>query len=198
MRVTPLALLATALALPLSAGTQEQLASVSPVEIRISGPHLIRRGDALRFQVRFTNRTDNPLALRLPRLSEDSAKLVWRVTDIGGRLLPPHTHTALSGSFCPVTSPLSDWDIEVLAPHETRDYSYRVGDPSDDFTFPGKGFYLVSLTYILDPATPIARAPYKVPSNEPHPYTPDQKLAIFKRTSRIETKSNEWQLYLAD
>jgi hypothetical protein len=198
MRAFRLALFAIAFALPLSARAQARPVSVSPIEVRISGPRLIRRGDALKFLVTFNNRTDKPIALRLPRLLEDTTKLNWRVTDTSGRLLPPHIYTGPALPFCPITSPLSDWDIEVLGPHETRDYSYRAGDPSDDFSFPGKGFYRVSLTYILDPSTPITKAPYEVPSNEPDPYTPDEKLTMFKQTPRIETISNEWQLYLID
>jgi hypothetical protein len=198
MRASRLALLAVALVFPVSARTEAHPASTSPIEVRISGPRLIRRGDALKFLVTFTNRTDKPIALRLPRLWDDPTKLTWRVTDTSGHLLPPHVYTDPALGFCPVTSPLSDLDIEVLAPHETRDYSYRAGDPSDEFSFPGKGFYRVSLTYILDPSTPIAKAPYEVPSNEPDPYTPDEKLALFKQTPRIETTSIEWQLYLID
>jgi len=198
MRAPRLALLAIALALPLPASAQARPVSASPIEVRISGPRLIHRGDALKFLVTFNNRTDKPVALRLPRLLEDTTKLSWRVTDTNGHLLPPHIYTGPALTFCPITSPLSDWDIEVLAPHETQDYSYRAGDPSDDFAFPGKGFYRVSLTYILDPSTPITKAPYEVPSNEPDPYTPDEKIAKFKQTPRIETTSNEWQLYLTD
>ncbi len=37
-----------------------------------------------------------------------------------------------------------------------------------------------------------------MPSNEPNPYTPEQQLALFKHTPRIETTSNEWQLYLVE
>lgn len=159
---------------------------------------MIRRGDTLKFLVTFTNRTDEPIALRFPRPWENSTKLTWRVTDMRGHLLPPHIYTGAALPFCPITSPLSDWDIEVLAPHETRDYSYRVGDPSDDFSFPGKGFYRVSLTYILDPLTPIVKAPYEVPSDGPTLYTPDEKLAMFRQTPRIQTMSDEWQLYLID
>ena len=198
MRASRLALLAIALVLPLPARAQTRPVLTSPIEVRISGPRLIRRGDALKFLVTFNNRTDKPIALRLPRLLEDTTKLSWRVTDTSGHLLPPHIHTGPALPFCPVTSPLSDWDIEVFAPHETRDYSYRAGDPSDDFSFPGKGFYRVSLTYILDASTRITKAPYEAPSNEPDPYTHDEKLAMFKQTPRIETTSNEWPLYLID
>jgi len=198
MRASQLALLAVALVFPLTARAQAHSVPASPIEVRISGPRLIRRGDALKFLVTFTNRTDKPIALRLPRLWEDPAKLTWRGTDTSGHLLPRYIYTGPALGFCPVTSPLSDSDIEILAPHETRDYSYRAGDPSDEFSFRGKGFYRVSLTYILDPSTPITKAAYEVPSNEPDPYTPDEKLAMFKRTPRIETTSNEWQLYLID
>jgi len=198
MRAVRLALVAVALVSPLPARAQAHVVSAPLIEVRISGPRLIRRGDDLKFLVTFTNRTDKPIALRLPRLWEDSTKLTWRVTDTSGHLLPPHVYTSPALPVCPITSPLSDWDIEVLAPHETRDYSYLAGDPSDAFSFPGKGFYRVSLKYVLDPSTPINKAPYEVPSNEPNLYTPDEKLAMFKQTPRIEATSDEWQLYLVD
>lgn len=154
-------LLSLALATPLSVVAQDRSPLPSPVEIRISGPRLIRRGDALKFHVTFTNRADIPLALRFPHWWEQTTKLVWRINDVGGRLLPPHIDTGPQLPSCPIDNPISDWDIEVLAPHETRDYSYLAGDPSDYFSFPRKGFYVVSLTYILDPTTPVAKAPIR-------------------------------------
>jgi hypothetical protein len=193
-----LALAALALTCPLSVKAQVQSASPPSIEVKISGPRLIRRGDVLKFHVTFTNRTDGPLALRLPHWWEQSTKLSWRITDTGGRLLPPHTYAEPQLAFCPIDSPISDWDIEVLAPHETRDYSYLAGDPSDYFSFPKKGFYLISLSYILDPTTPVTKAPYEVPSNPPEPYTGDQKRDMFKRTPRIEATSNEWQVYFLE
>lgn len=192
------ALLVVALTAPGSVAAQGHSVAASPIEIKITGPRVIRRGEVLKFHVTFTNQTERPLALRFPRWWEQTSKMYWRITDTGGRVLPPHVYTETQAGVCLIDGPISDWDIEVLAAGETRDYSYLASDPSDDFLFPRKGFYLVSLTYVLDPATPMAKAPYEVPSNEPQTYTAEQKLEMFKRTPRIETTSNEWQLYFVN
>lgn len=176
-----------------SACPQTQPAPTPPIEVRLNGPHLIRRGDHLKFAITITNRTDAPVALRFPRIDGDkTTQFIWRVTDAGGRLLPPHFYEGPIQVYCPVTSGPSDWDIVVLALHETMNYDYCC-DPTDDFAFPQKGFYRISLTYILDPDPKLVEAPYQVPTvGKPETYTPQQKIA--SRTSVGKHSINSRQL----
>lgn len=170
--------------------------SASPVELTISGPRLIHRGDALKFQVTLTNRSAAPIAWRIPLFLETTG-FIWRITDTGGRLLPPYVYTGPVEYVCGLTSPPSDRDIFILQPQEKMEYAFA-GDPSDSFSFPGKGFYRVSLKYVLAPTTFVAEAPYRPPDEKPDPYTPRQKIDLLQRMPRFEATSNEWQLYLAD
>ncbi len=170
--------------------------AVSPIELTISGPRYIRRGDDLKFKVTLTNRSDKPVAFRPPFLYGDETRFVWRITDHGGRLLPPHIYDEVRG-ICPVTGPVMDFMITVLQPGESMDYPFT-GDPSDSFVFPGKGFYRVTLSYILAPVQYVAVAPFRPPDEKPQAYTPQQKIEMIKNQPRFETKSNVWQMYLGD
>src|ERR1700730_18368099 len=86
-------------------------AVVPPVEIIISGPHLIRRGEILKFKVTVTNRSDKPIALRFPFLYDDETRLVWNITNTSGRLLPPYSYDGPPIFVCPVTGPVNDMMI---------------------------------------------------------------------------------------
>jgi hypothetical protein len=176
----------------------QHLQQVSPVKINISGPRLTHRGDHLKFNISVTNQSDAPVALRFPRiLGDTTTQFIWRITDVGDRLLPPVSNNGSMEGFCPITSGPSDWDIVVLVPHETMSYDYA-GDPSDNFAFPGKGFYRVSVKYILNPDRNLVEAPYHVPSDKPENYTPREKIEMSRKMPHLETTSNELQLYLAD
>ncbi len=172
---------------------------VTPIELRISGPRLIHLGDRLKFTATLTNRSDKPLALRFPFFFTDETQFNWRITNAGGRILPPHIYDGPPIYVCPVTGPLTDSMITVLQPGEKMDYDY-LGDPSDDFAFTGKGFYRVTLTYILAPISPDAVRvdPYRSQNEPPEKYTPEQKIEMLKNMPRIEVSSNEWHMYLTD
>ncbi|MGC1620744.1 MAG: hypothetical protein WA765_19805 [Candidatus Acidiferrum sp.] len=171
-------------------------AAPSPIELTISGPRYIRRGDDLNFKVTLTNRSDKPVAVRSPFLFGEETRFLWRITDHGGRLLPPHIYDQVRG-ICPVTGPVMDFMIIVLQPGEKMDYPFA-GDPSDSFVFPGKGFYRVTLNYVLAPTQYVTVAPFRPPDEKPGAYTPQQKVEMIKTQPRFETVSNVWQMYLGD
>jgi hypothetical protein len=172
-------------------------AAISPVEVTITGPRLIHRGDALKFHVMVTNHSDAPIALRFPRGLGDTTRLDWKITYPAGRTIPPYVYNGPVFYYCPVVSGPSDEDILIVQPHQTQEYPYA-GDPSDYFVFPGKGFYRVSLNYVLDPTYPVVEAKYRPPDEPPSPYTPRQKLELLRKMPHIEVTSNVWQLYLTD
>ena len=170
---------------------------VSPIEVTISGPRHIRRGDDLKFKVTLTNRSDKPVAFRPPFLYGEETRFFWRITDYGGRLLPPYVYDGPRQGICPVTGPLMDFMITVLQPGEKMDYPFA-GDPSDSFVFPGKGFYRITLSYVLAPIQYVTVAPFRPPDEKPGAYTPQQKVEMIKNQPRFETTSNIWQIYLGD
>lgn len=194
---TVAAFLVLAVGIPIYSQAQTKTASpaTSPVEMTISGPHYIRRGDALNFKVTLTNRSDKPVAVA-PLMFGGGASAIWRVTDFGGRLLPPHLYDQLRG-YCPVTGPVMGYMLTVLQPGASMDFS-SAGDPSDEFAFPGKGVYKVTLTFKQTHALYIGISPERQANEKSGQYTPAEKLAIFKDQPRIEATSNVWQMYLGD
>jgi hypothetical protein len=164
------AVFALGVAGPIAAQAQTTTSNKSRLEIQISGPRLIRRDFPIKMMVTFTNQSEMPLALRFPFFFIDSTRLDWVVTDGAGHQLPPPPPIPIEG-VCPVTGPVVDWSITVLDPGETMDYEFA-GDPSDSVVFKGKGFYRVSLHYVLTPTDYAAVGPYRPASERPGKYTP--------------------------
>lgn len=171
--------------------------AVAPVQISISGPHLIRRGETLKFNVTLTNRSDKPVALRFPFLFDDETRFLWNITNASGRTLPPQVYDGPPVYYCPVTGAVNDMMISVLQPGEKMDYQFA-GDPSDDFVFTGKGYYHVSLKYVLAPTRNIEEARYRPPDEKVELYTPRQKIEMLQNMPRIEATSNVWTMYLTE
>jgi len=192
---TAAALFALTMACPNPARAQTSTSTKSPLQIQISGPRLIHRDFPINMKVTITNRSTTPLALRFPLFFMDGTRLDWVVTDGPGHSLPPPPREKLF--VCPVTGPLMDWNITVLDPGETLDYQFA-GDPSDGVVFKGKGFYRISLHYVLTPTNYAAVSPYDSVNEKPSKYTPQQRVAMIKTTPHLETTSNEWVVFLAD
>jgi hypothetical protein len=199
MRRIATSLLALLIALSVPAYSPGQTPNdSSPIELHISGPHLIHRGQTLNFKVTMTNRSDKPIAVRRPFGLFDQTKLTWQITDTAGRPLQPRVYEFPPGVFvCPIIGPFPDRVIEVLRPGETIDFSYA-SDPSDDFLFPGNGFYRVSLTYALRQNPDVEESRYRYPNEKPEAYTPHQKVEMFHAMPSIDVTSNVWQVHLAD
>jgi len=172
-------------------------AGFAPVQITISGPHLIRRGETLKFNVTLTNRSDKPVALRFPFLFDDETRFVWNITNASGRALPPQVYDGPPVYYCPVTGSVNDMMISVLQPGEKMDYQFA-GDPSDDFVFTGRGYYHVALKYVLAPTRNIEETRYRPPDEKPEPYTPRQKIEMLQNMPRFEATSNVWTMYLTE
>lgn len=172
---------------------QTLIPTASQLEIHISGPRQIHRDFPIKMKVQFINRSEAPLALRPPVFYGDDTQLAWVVTDAAGRELPPKQRLLI----CPVTGPLMDWNITVLDPGETMEYEFA-GDPADGVVFKSKGFYRISLRYVMTPTTYVTVGPFRPANERDRKYTPAQKVAMIKSTSRLETTSNEWVVFLAD
>ena len=187
-------------ALPLPAIPASQAvdsAPKPPVEMRISGPRLIRRGDKLNFHVEMINRSDKPIAVRPQFGYYDATGFEWRITDAGGRVLPAPVYDGPPIFICPVTGPVPDKMITILKPGEKADYSEYVSDPSNSFVFKGKGFYRATLSYRLQQTNNVAVCDL-CGQGEPEEYTPQQKVDMLKSMGTFEATSNEWQMYLTE
>jgi len=164
--------------------------NTSSLELRISGPRLIRRGDKLTFRAVIINHSSKPVAFAFRRGGWDCDGVFrWTITDAGDRELPliPH-ETDRHSMICCLTSGLSERDIVVLQPGESRDTPILT-DPSDIYAFPRNGFYKVTLRFGFDPSG-------QADSLRPPGPTPHMELA--RQTGALGLTSNVWNLYLAD
>jgi hypothetical protein len=187
------AMLAIALAaalLPSVGVTEAQMpanrATAAGLELQISGPRAIRRGEQLKFKGKIVNHSANPVAFALRQGGWDCDGVFrWKVTDTGEHQLPPLQRERLWGVCC-LTSSVSEDELIVLQPGE----EYLIpdlSDPSDFFAFPGNGFYRVSLRLIFDPSV-----------RDAGQVKPGSKWALAVKTSRVDVWSNQWQMYLTD
>lgn len=190
-------MLTLSLPTPQALPSQKPATSASPLEVSISGPRLISRGDRLKFKVTLTNRSDKTIAIRFPFFDGDTTRFIWRITDASDHLLPwPIPGEPLRG-YCPLVTPPSDRNIEILEPGQTFTYDYA-DDPSDYFVFHGKGFYKVSLRYILGPPREIHVCDNCPDEETKQKYPPEQKIEMLKSMPRIEATSDVWNVYLVE
>lgn len=189
---------AAALLFPLASGGHAQTTAPapSPIELRISGPRLIRRGDRLKFTATLINRSSTPVALIFYQEGQYISTFHWKITDSVDRVLPPPERT-LQG-VCLVSGANSEDGIKVLQPGQQFVYAIPE-DPSDEFVFRGKGFYKAVLTYVFDPSSV-----YSVKDAErdfrgtPYAAGPYPKRELLLKTPRTTVTSNVWQMYLTD
>lgn len=197
-RVTAIAvglLFSMAVPCPAPSHAQSSAPNASPIELRITGPHLIHLGDNLKFTVTLKNRTNKTIALRFPHSFLDDTQFDWRVTDSGRRLLPQHVYD--TRGWCPIVGPVTDREITTLEPGQSTQTDVA-GDPSDFFFFTGKGFYRVTLRFTMMPTYGSVVCKLCPPLEKPEPYTPEQKIEMLKKTPSFEVSSNEWHMYLTD
>jgi hypothetical protein len=137
--------LATTPVLP--AGSEGATASAL-VELEITGPRLIHRGDALHYRAFLTNHSPETIIIPAPN-GMLRASTNWTTTDTAGKELPT---PRWEGGYCPVTGlpSVNDSDFVSLKSGERIEIPVP-GDPSDLVVFPGKGFYLVTLNYQFYP-----------------------------------------------
>jgi len=142
-------LLALASICSASPGQTGQSAKPAPVELAISGPSVIHRGDKLWFTATLTNRSDATIAVPSATSSIAWWYMIdggWSITDKKGKELASKP----TGAFDNVNSmpTFKDSDFVLLKPGEQIEYDHEIlGDPSDRFLFPGNGIFDVSLRW---------------------------------------------------
>lgn len=185
-----LAALAT-VPIPLSYAQGE---SPTSVELRLSGPRLVRRGDALHFKAVLVNRSTKPVAFALRQGGWDcDGVFSWTVTDTGDHLLPPVPREPVRGMICCLTSGISEEEVIVLQPGEKHEVA-ELSDPSDSFAFHGKGFYRVTLQFLFRPGLVDqgnGRSFEEVVKS-------GSKLELAFKTGTVGATSNVWNVYLTD
>jgi len=190
-----------ALSLPYCSSGQTQTSApsapqVSPIEIQISGPKVIRVGKDLHFKVTLVSHSAAPIALTYVHDGWAESNFQWSITDTADRLLPPPTLTGPQQMVCLMSGPVPEERIQIIEPGEKFLYTTKA-DPSDEFGFPGKGFYKVKLRFTFDPAAlallDAIERDYKL---LPGSMKPGPKRAMLYRTPKIDVSSNIWTMYL--
>src|SRR5258708_5278880 len=120
-----------ALVAPASARRHKEPPVQGPLELRISGPSLIRESQKLKFKAVLTNRSLAPIFL--PSRDAQSASgltLTWTISDSSGRELPLQQP---DGFYCPVGGPgwdnggthsMKDSDVTILQPGEKIEFAF--------------------------------------------------------------------------
>jgi hypothetical protein len=118
-------------------GKDGRAVAATSVEVEISGPRLIKRGDTLHFRAFLTNRSPETVIVRAPN-GMLQASMSWKTTDSAGKELPP---PHWEGVYCPVTSmpSVGEGDFVALKGGERIEIPL-LGDLSDMVLFPGKRF----------------------------------------------------------
>lgn len=134
---------------PLGRAQTPNSTSPSPVELAIAGPHVVRRGNNVWFTAILTNRSNATIAVPSSTSSIAWWYMIqggWSITDKKGKQLT----SKQTGAFDNMTSmpTFKDTDFVLLKPGEKVEYNHEtLGDPSDIFSFPGNGFFDVSLRW---------------------------------------------------
>lgn len=125
--------------------------SSSPVELSITGPMIVHKGDHLWFAAVLKNQSTATIAVPSHR-----SEIFWWYTLEGGWTITDGKGRALKSTQADVVRfdnmrhmpTFKDSDFVLLEPGETIEYGHEnVGDPSDLFVFPGSGSYKVRLAW---------------------------------------------------
>ena len=148
----PLVFLALASASSIARGqTGGSPAAPAPVELVISGPHVVHRGDNLWFTATLTNRSGQVLAVPSTNGGKAWTYMAgpwWKIVDRSGKQLKfkPGTECFCDHNIGAVN--FQDSDFVLLKPGETIEYKHEsLRDPSDKFIFPGEGTFFVTLSW---------------------------------------------------
>ena len=165
------------------------------VELEISGPRLIRAGQNLKFRAFLVNLSSQLIAVPSPT-GVYGSRFNWTITDTTGRVLPVPSLFICGTMSAPS---VGDDDFIFLQPGE-RTQIMDVGDPSNYFLFPGKGFYRVSLTLKFIPpriwhSDDGSLTYYSGISGST--MAPDKQDHLLNAPT-IEAASNSWTVYLSD
>jgi hypothetical protein len=199
LRLLPLVLLAVA---SLAHGqTGASATNPSPVELVISGPHVIHRGDNLWFTATLTNRSSQIIAVP----ARDSGRGWvyigggwWKIVDRSRKQLQYKLGTvALTDNNIGMPT-YQDSDFVLLKPGEKIEYTHEtLGDPSDKFIFPGDGTFFVSLSWSFCPPK------VKPEPNDAVGYTCGITRALSQSVKEVllatpsyEVHSNVWKISL--
>jgi hypothetical protein len=178
----------------------EQLASgSSPVKLSISGPLVIRAGQALNFKTTLLNRSAEPVAVPSANSAWFGAGgCSWSVSDKLGRPLALRPNFLLPIDHVGEMPKYYDRDFVVLNPGEKIQYDARsLGGPSDAVVSPGKGSYVVTLYWSFRAPDvrhlPNGNTAYRFAVTSGMSHAMEEALL---KTPPFEVQSNAWTMSL--
>jgi hypothetical protein len=126
-------------------------AAPAPVELVISGPQVVHRGDNLWFTATLINRSNQVLAVPSTNGGNGWTYMAgpwWKIVDRSGKQLKfkPGIECFCDHNIGAVN--FQDGDFVLLKPGEKIEYRHEtLRDPSDKFIFPGEGTFFVTLSW---------------------------------------------------
>jgi len=176
-----------------------------PLEVRISGPGLIRVGQEVRFKIVLINHSAQPIVIADRSTGKMWSNFAWSVVDERGGAVP--TAPLKPGQILvdDIAGVLFDRELHVLEPGEKLPYRLA-GDPTvsscypsgenmkclEKRVFPGKGAYRVRLHYRFSPA---GEWDYKDRPTGTLTLSP-RNVEVLKMTPPVDITSNEWIVHL--
>ena len=144
----------TAEQVPVPPGIAIQVAGQPNLELRISGPKIIHRGDRVEFKAMLINHSSAAVLIGPPERSRQLAfSSWWDADDASGA---PVDHETIG--YCPVNGAdyshkwrLTDSLIRLLQPGESAEVPLTFPDPRDPLKFRKKGTYQLTLHYFFNP-----------------------------------------------
>jgi hypothetical protein len=178
---------------------EPQTSSAPTVKLVISGPRMVRVGQALNFKATLLNQSAAPIAV--PSVSSTwlgTGGYSWSVTDKSGKELPLRPDFQFPIDHVGEMPRYYDRDFVVLRPGEKIEYDAKsLGDPSDAVVFPRKGAYLVSLSWSF--RAPEAR--HLPNGNTTYTFGVTSGMSpamedVLVKTPRFAVQSNIWTMVL--
>jgi len=193
------------------AQTKHPKSAQGVIELKISGPGLIRTGREVRFKIIVANRLSHPIIIADRSTGNELSNFTWSIVNATGKEVP-------TGPIDPkhptkvwidtMAGPLSDTAVHVLVPGAELLYK-RASDPTvasceprfaklDGMEcvlrriFPGKGVYRFQLHYRFAPAGKwdytdnILKTLTLSPAN----------IEVLQTTPAVDIASNEWRVSL--
>jgi hypothetical protein len=199
----PLLLLALVAQPSISPGQTGGGAAVSPapVDLVISGPHVVHRGENLWFTATLRNRSGKVMAV--PSIGKSRGWTYiggewWKIIDKRGKPLnsKPPVEILFDNNVGMPT--YQDSDFVLLKPGETIQYTHAaLGDPSDRFAFPGTGDYSLSLSwnFCAPKVNPHSNGTVEYACGITRSLSQSVKEVLLA-TPSFDVKSNVWTIHL--
>lgn len=184
-----------------------QIPQVSPetaLELVITGPKSVRRGQGMRFDSALINHSAAPIVINAPNPAlvrlHGYFELTWSATEASRGMVMPRQI-----GICPVGGPgfahpgnwvVHDDQVTVLQPGQRYELDYR-DDPSDYLQLSRRGHYLLTKSYRFEPphfSDEVSVNGAKLPNTVDGSALSSAKRALLKSALPSQLTSKPWAI----